>query len=74
MSSPHTARPRSAATDLPAVPLTLEGYSVLHQMMRVRWAAWGQLQPTLKAEIAEEAAQMFEEGRRLAERKIDETL
>ena len=59
MSSPHTARPRSAATDLPAVPLTLEGYSVLHQMMRVRWAAWGQLQPTLKAEIAEEAAQFL---------------
>jgi len=27
--------------------------------MRVRWAAWGQLQPTLKAEIAEEAAQFL---------------
>ena len=25
---------------LPAVPLTLEGSAVLHQMMRVRWAAW----------------------------------
>ena len=56
MSSLSTARPRSATTDLPAVPLTLEGYSVLHQMMRVRWAAWRQLQPALKAEIIEEAA------------------
>src|SRR5215831_11343896 len=56
MSSLSTARPRSAATDLPVVPLTLEGYSVLHQMMRVRWTAWGQLPPTLKAEIADEAA------------------
>jgi peroxiredoxin len=25
---------------LPAVPLTLEGSSVLHQMLRLRWAAW----------------------------------
>src|SRR5215471_22360 len=56
MSSPLTARPRSAATDLPSVPLTLEGYSVLHQMMRVRWAAWRQLPPASKADIAEEAA------------------
>ena len=27
-------------TALPAVPLTIEGASVLHQMMRVRWSAW----------------------------------
>lgn len=56
MSSPRTARPRSASTDLPAVPLTLEGYTVLHQMMRVRWTAWRNAQPALKAEIANEAA------------------
>ena len=56
MSSLRTARPRSATTDLPAVPLTLEGYGVLHQMMRVRWAAWRQVEPPLKAEITEEAA------------------
>ncbi len=56
MSSPRTARPRSASTDLPAVPLTLEGYTVLHQMMRVRWTAWRNMQPALKAEIADEAA------------------
>jgi len=36
--------------------LTLEGYGVLHQMMRVRWAAWRQVEPPLKAEITEEAA------------------
>jgi hydrogen peroxide-dependent heme synthase len=28
---------------LPEVPLTIEGASVLHQMMRVRWASWRQL-------------------------------
>ena len=59
MSSPRTARPQSASTGLPSVPLTIEGYSVLHQMMRVRWAAWRHLQPALKAEIANEAAGFF---------------
>jgi len=56
MSSPRTARPQTALTDLPAVPLTLEGYSVLHQMMRVRWAAWRQLRQSFKTEIVHEAA------------------
>lgn len=56
MSSPRTARPQAASTELPAVPLTLEGYSVLHQMMRVRWAAWRQLRQSFKTEIVHEAA------------------
>jgi hypothetical protein len=33
-------RPQAASTEIPAVPLTTEGYSVLHQMMRFRRAAW----------------------------------
>jgi hydrogen peroxide-dependent heme synthase len=56
MSSPRTAQPQATSTELPAVPLTLEGYSVLHQMMRVRWAAWRQLRAGLKTEIVHEAA------------------
>ena len=28
------------ASSLPAVPLTLEGAAVLHQMYRLRWAEW----------------------------------
>jgi chlorite dismutase len=32
-----------ASTDLHAVPLTLEGLSVLHQMFRFRWADWRSL-------------------------------
>jgi len=27
----------AAAAEIPAVPLTIEGYSALHQMMRFRW-------------------------------------
>jgi hydrogen peroxide-dependent heme synthase len=40
---------------LPPVPLTLEGSSVLHQMLRVRWSAWRALGPSERAEIRAEA-------------------
>ena len=40
--------------NLPAVPLTLEGSSVLHQMMRFRWPAWKALaQADRDARLAE---------------------
>jgi chlorite dismutase len=41
---------------LPAVPLTVEGASVLHQMMRFRRAAWRDLPAAERANIVEEAA------------------
>ena len=41
---------------LPAVPLTVEGASVLHQMMRVRWSAWRALSATAQMEALVEAA------------------
>jgi peroxiredoxin len=44
------------ATSLPAVPLTLEGASVLHQMMRFRWTAWRKLPAQEKDEVLQEAA------------------
>jgi hydrogen peroxide-dependent heme synthase len=43
-------------TSLPAVPLTLEGSSVLHQMMRFRWTAWKALAPAERVASLEEAA------------------
>ncbi|HYX67593.1 MAG TPA: hydrogen peroxide-dependent heme synthase [Terriglobales bacterium] len=45
----------AAHAGLPALPLTLEGSSVLHQMMRVRWAAWKKLSPAQKKKIVAEA-------------------
>src|SRR5689334_17041560 len=42
---------------LPAVPLTLEGSSVLHQMFRFRWTEWRKLDGKGKREIAAEAAE-----------------
>ena len=42
--------------ETPAVPLTLEGASVLHQMMRFRRPAWRALSADARGEILEEAA------------------
>jgi peroxiredoxin len=46
-----------AATALPAVPLTIEGASVLHQMMRFRWPAWRALAHDVRLDILDEASQ-----------------
>src|SRR5271167_788113 len=50
------AQPQSASAQLPEVPLTTEGYSVLHQMMRFRWTAWRALPEATRSTIAKEAA------------------
>ncbi len=54
MTTTHPVRPQVSA-EVPAVPLTTEGYSVLHQMMRVRWAAWRGLPAGERSAIAKEA-------------------
>jgi peroxiredoxin len=53
MSSSHTTS--RVSVEIPPVPLTVEGYSVLHQMMRFRWAEWRALSSALKSEIIQEA-------------------
>ena len=42
--------------NLPPVPLTIEGASILHQMLRVRWPEWRALPPAGRAEILNQAA------------------
>jgi peroxiredoxin len=54
-------RPQAASAEIPAVPLTTEGYSVLHQMMRFRWTAWRALPDATRSAIAEEAASVLGE-------------
>ena len=44
---------------LPPVPLTVEGASVLHQMMRIRRAAWRGLSGPERKRILDEAAGVF---------------
>jgi chlorite dismutase len=53
MSRP--APTENAVAEIPAVPLTVEGYSVLHQMMRFRWTAWRALSETGRRELVNEA-------------------
>ncbi len=48
-----------ASGQLPAVPLTLEGYASLHQMMRFRRTAWRALTESDRRQIAEEASQLL---------------
>jgi peroxiredoxin len=50
----------AAIENLPAVPLTLEGLSVLHQMFRFRWPAWKALSRDNRAEALVEAARVLE--------------
>ncbi len=50
-----------ASTEIPAVPLTTEGYSVLHQMSRFRWTAWRALSDASRTAITREAASVVGE-------------
>ena len=50
-----TSPPETASAQIPPVPLTIEGYSLLHQMFRIRWANWRALRPAQKAELLQEA-------------------
>jgi hydrogen peroxide-dependent heme synthase len=56
MTSTRTVHPHPITSELPPVPLTIEGYSVLHQMMKIRWSDWRKLQPSSQQEIVEETA------------------
>jgi hydrogen peroxide-dependent heme synthase len=48
-----------SAETMPPVPLTLEGSSVLHQMVRVKWAEWRKLSPETRAALIAEASALF---------------
>ncbi len=54
MNPAHPAT-KPISVDLPPVPLTVEGFATLHQMMRVRWSAWRSLDETRRREITSEA-------------------
>jgi hydrogen peroxide-dependent heme synthase len=60
-TTPPQVRPQTAPAEIPEVPLTTEGYSVLHQMMRFRWTAWRALSDATRSSIAQEAATVLGE-------------
>jgi chlorite dismutase len=51
----------------PRVPEALEGWSVLHQLFRIRWADWRRLPPEERQRLAGEAAGALASMRRGAE-------
>src|SRR6202035_1235417 len=60
-------RPQTVSAQIPEVPLTTEGYSVLHQMMRFRWTAWRALPEGTRSAITQEAASALGEMERGSE-------
>jgi chlorite dismutase len=58
MSATRNVRPATA--EIPPVPLTLEGHSVLHQMVRIRRAELRQLRDTDQAAMVAEAQAALE--------------
>lgn len=59
MTTARTIQPRTTSGEISPVPLTIEGYSVLHQMMRFRWPELRSLRAAHKAEIADEASKLL---------------
>ncbi len=59
----------AAQAAMPAVPLTVEGASVLHQMFRVKRASWKALSGDARREAAAEAAAALEEMEPAGERQ-----
>src|SRR5216683_1530655 len=59
MSSSRPVAPHTVSDEIPPVPLTIEGYCVLHQMMRIRWAAWRQLPSAEKIAVVDEASDVL---------------
>src|SRR5207249_777874 len=47
------------ASGVPAVPLTLDGSYILHQMFRVRWSAWRALGASDQKQILDRSTAMF---------------
>ena len=59
MATTRTARPQTTSPVMPTVPLTIEGHSVLHQMMRFRWAAWRQLRSPARDDVVRQASELL---------------
>ena len=59
MNPSHPVTASVEVGQIPAVPLTLEGFAVLHQMMRFRWTAWRELSADQRRNIAAEAAALL---------------
>jgi peroxiredoxin len=60
MSSNRSSNDLKLPGDFPAAPLTLEGYSILHQLFRVRRRDWRALDSGKRKAIVEDASRLFD--------------
>jgi peroxiredoxin len=58
-SLPKAEREVAVKPQIPAVPLTLEGSSVLHQMLRLDWSRWRSVNEGERNKIADEASSVL---------------
>jgi hydrogen peroxide-dependent heme synthase len=56
---PQVPNSQVSNTEVPPVPLTIEGYSVLHQMFRFRWSAWRQIGSEEKERVSGEIQRLL---------------
>jgi len=61
MNPTHHAAAPAETGQMPAVPLTLEGFAVLHQMMRFRWNVWRAITEKARHEFRDKATALFAE-------------
>lgn len=61
MTTSRISPPQADSAAIPPVPLTVEGYGVLHQMMRFNRRAWRQLRQEGRRKIVDEAARWLVE-------------
>lgn len=65
MKPSHTTEPaHTSHSEIPPVPLTLEGWSILHQMFRLRWSAWKAISANARQEMTTEVIALFHEWER----------
>ncbi len=61
MATSREIRARSTSAGLYPVPLTIEGASVLHQMLRLRWSEWRQLGSAPQQHVLADAAPVLQD-------------
>ena len=57
MSATRPMNPETASAEIPEVPLTLEGFSVLHQMLRFRRSEWRAVPKADRDSMVQEAVE-----------------
>jgi hydrogen peroxide-dependent heme synthase len=74
MISAHNCLTRCKLAEFPPVPLTLEGFHVLHQFFRFDWKSWRSAVRSEREEIATEFISVFQDRELSADGKIQSAI